>query len=137
MANISNFKRQHEEVSKIITYLKKETNNTSEENAFDIAKNISILAGKLKIHLREEDNSIYPMLLDSENKELREFGKEYNDEMKDIFEKFINFKNKYNTKSKLMNNIEGFKLETNKMINKLETRINKEDNHLYPILEKI
>jgi len=136
--NIANLRRQHTEVGEVIKYIKKEIiNGTIQDNAGDIAKNISFLAGKLKIHLGEEDRSLYPSLQSSENEELKKFGKTYYDEMDGILEGFNIYKEKYNTRTKILNSIGDFQIETNKVISLLKNRINKEDTHLYPLLEKL
>lgn len=45
----------------------------------------------------------------------------------------MNYKNRYNTKTKILSDIKGFVSETYRILEILEDRIKKEDANLYPI----
>ncbi|WP_202710846.1 hemerythrin domain-containing protein [Sporosalibacterium faouarense] len=138
MINLPNLKRQHKEVLEIVKYIEEKVkNNNITDNAMELAKNNNILAGKLKFHLKEEDNNLYPNLISSEDEKLREYSIEYSTEMEGIFDNFMSYKNKYNTKTKILKDESRYIKDTNKIIGNLKKRILKEDVHLYPILEKI
>lgn len=138
MLNIKLLRKQHDDASEIIRYVLEKVNmNTVEEDAMEIGKNISILAGKLKIHLNSEDKWLYPALLKSNNKELKQFYDTYYNEMKDIVDLFTSYKNKYNTQSKIISNINEFKDESIHIFTLLTNRIKKENEHLYTLLEEI
>lgn len=136
MTNLSNLKRQHIEIIdnvKIITKLIHDKN--FENNSNDIARNISILAGKLKIHLSSEDKFLYPNLLNHNHTEIRKKANQYVDEMGNLTVIFTDYKNKFNTKSKIMNNIDQFIKESKSIFNAIEKRIHKEDKELYVLLD--
>ncbi|CAH2212236.1 hemerythrin domain-containing protein [Tepidibacter aestuarii] len=138
MANISNLKRQHIEVIdtiKIIDKLIK--NNDFEKYSSDIAKNISMLSGKLKIHLDTEDKFLYPKLIKHDSTEVKDKANKYIDEMGNICKIFIEYKNRFNTKSKITNNLDEFIKESNYTFDMIQKRIHKEDIDLYPLLEKV
>ncbi|MTI48227.1 MAG: hemerythrin domain-containing protein [Firmicutes bacterium] len=138
MINLPNLKRQHKEVLEIVKYIEEKVkNNNITDNAMELAKNNNILAGKLKFHLKEEDNNLYPNLISSEDEKLREYSIEYSTEMEGIFDNFMSYKNKYNTKTKILKDESRYIKDTNKIIGNLKKRILKEDVHRYPILEKI
>ncbi|WP_270647145.1 hypothetical protein [Paeniclostridium hominis] len=51
-----------------------------------------------------------------------------------IAKTFNEFKVKFNTKNKILNNINEFKLEYPKIMNAISNRLNKEDKKLYVLL---
>lgn len=136
MANIQNLKRQHKDIINIIQIIKKLISNDDfENNSNDIAKNVSILAGKLKIHLSNEDKFLYPTLLNHKNIKIKNKADQYIDEMGNLAEVFMDYKNQFNTKNKIMNNIDAFMKKSESILNSIEKRINKEDNDLYLLIE--
>ncbi|MBD7911965.1 hemerythrin domain-containing protein [Clostridium cibarium] len=133
MANIKNLERQHLEIKKLFSEINEKINSKDVAgNIDDLVKDINILAGKLNIHMSSEDKFLYPTLIESDNKELREIAKEYSSEMGDIFAKFNDYKSKFNTKNKILGDVYGFIKESKQIVGLLESRISKEDKHLYP-----
>lgn len=133
MANIKNLERQHSEIKELFTRINEQINsNDVVGNIDNLVKEVNTLAGKLNVHMSTEDKFLYPTLIESNNRELREIAKEYRDEMGNIFVKFSNYKNKFNTKNKISSDVDGFLKESKDVIELLETRIFKEDKHLYP-----
>ena len=116
MRNIDKFSRQHEEIKEeLVFFIDISINkNNYEENLSEIALHINKLSGKLIIHLGSEDKFLYPDLLETENLELRNMAKEYIDEMGNISEKFKVYKDKNNTKTKILNNNDKFIIEKKK-----------------------
>lgn len=108
-----------------------------EENAAQIARGISRLAGTLKIHLANEDRYLYPTMLKSDEATLKSKVNEYQKEMGGLSQEFMTFKDKYNTTSKLMTNLSSAKKDITSIFKKIEERIQKEDHELYPLAEKI
>ncbi len=136
MSNIENLERQHLDIKEEILYIKQSINlDDLEKNAMDIAKHISLLAGKLKVHLGSEDKYLYPSLLSSDNISIKTIANFYINEMGNLSDAFIEYKNKFNTKSKIMNNQQGFIKESKDVALNLEKRIHKEDEELYPLLK--
>lgn len=128
MSQIDTIKKQHSEIANVLGKLK---NALSKEDYSAASSNINELAGKLKIHLRYEDDYIYPELLKSENTNVKNISNKFIKEMGDLASVFDDFKNKYNTKSKIESNITEFKSTCNVVIKALEKRLSKEDNELY------
>jgi len=136
MANMNMLKRQHEDILNVILGIRGTVKRGNlERDAANIATQISILAGKLKIHLGTEDEFMYPTLLDSSNSELVNVAREFIEEMGGISREFAEYKDCYNTKTKILNNQKGFLLETERIFRVLENRIEKEDKILYPLIE--
>ncbi|KRQ85763.1 hypothetical protein ABG79_02464 [Caloramator mitchellensis] len=137
MTNINNLERQHAEIRELITNISRSVDyKPLEENIDIIVKYINTLAGKITIHMNTEDNFLYPALLNSNNEQIRIIAKEYKQEMGNISNLFNLYKNKFNTKSKILNNIETFSKETIDILSLLQKRIEKEDKNLYPKIKE-
>ncbi|MEW8957392.1 hemerythrin domain-containing protein [Clostridium sp.] len=136
MFNINNFTRQHEEIYKSIEEIESLIKDSNiEENAMHLGKTISLLSGKLKVHLQSEDNFLYPSLLSISDSKIKTITQNYIDEMGNLKITFEDYKNKFNTKNKICSDINKFKMETDKILIALKNRLNKEDNHLYTLLK--
>jgi len=136
MLDIKILKRQHDEIYNVILGLKErmEAEGDLESKAFEIAQKINLLSGKLKIHLGTEDRYLYPYLLEKGSDELRKVAEDYVTEMGDISNKFSLYKSRFNTKSKIVNDLKSFVPETAKILKVIKERIMKEDVNLYKVL---
>ena len=124
--------RQHKEIEEIVLDIEQKIdNNDIEGDATHIAKQISMLAGKLRIHLATEDKSMYPYLLEKGDEKVKRLAREYADEMGHINEAFMAYKDEFNTRTKIMNNPQGFLSETKRVFKVLGERMAKEDTQLY------
>jgi len=133
--NIDNLKRQHVEIQASMEYILDIINKGNiMDSASDIAKEINMLAGKLRIHLLSENDFLYPYLLKSSDDKLKKLGKAYIDEMKSIGDRFMKYKDDYNTKSKIVANVSEFIRETKETFQLLKMRLDREDEELYPSL---
>jgi hypothetical protein len=134
--NIDNLIREHKGIFEEINYINsKITEKDFNDNLLDLTSHINKLAGKLKIHLGSEDKFLYPSLLNGHDNNLKTLANSYINEMGGISDTFTDYKNKFNTKSKIEsigNNI--FVIETKKILKSIETRINKEENELYKLI---
>lgn len=133
MFDIKTLRRQHKEIYDAISGLKGslEAVDHLEAGAFEISQQISVLAGKLKVHLGTEDRLIYPYILEKGSDELKRIAQGYVAEMGTISDEFSNYKNRFNTKNKIISDMKGFVTETAKILKVLEDRIKKEDSNLY------
>ncbi|KHD35362.1 cation-binding protein [Clostridium acetobutylicum] len=132
---IDNLKRQHTEIYSSIKMLKGFIDKKiSEEDYAEMAKTVSVLAGILKVHLQSEDKFLYPELLKNKDEAISNMAKEYIDDMGNIGKKFEEYKNKYNTKIKVCDNVLSLKKDTEEVLNLLVNRLNKEDKALYPLI---
>ncbi|MFU0825800.1 hemerythrin domain-containing protein [Clostridium sp.] len=135
MGNILNLKRQHVEIRELVNSINSLINrNNIENDAGEIAKNINILSGKVRIHLDSEDKFLYPDLLKEGNERVKNIAAAYTNEMGNIALVFNDYKNKFNTKTKILSDIDGFKKETYKVLKVLSNRLEKEDKELYPLI---
>ena len=136
MISISNFKRQHKEIEEIIKGIKNRLEaNSLKTDSVKVARDLNTLAGKLRIHLRTEDNVLYPTLQEIDSIEIKRIASSFMEDMTDIAETFMNYKDRFNTSAKILSSIDEFIYESNKVFGILAERIRKEDMRLYPLLE--
>ncbi|PKM50862.1 MAG: cation-binding protein [Firmicutes bacterium HGW-Firmicutes-7] len=137
MADMDSLDKQHvmirDYVKDIIEIVGK---NDLDNTASEVAKIISTLSGRLKIHLQTEDKFLYPKLLTDNNAEIRKTTELYIKEMGNISTEFENYKNQFNTRSKICADIENFKKQTKLIFQVLGKRLDQEDGHLYPMIRK-
>ena len=108
-----------------------------ENNAAQLAKSISHLAGMLKIHLGNEDRFLYPVMKESTDVTLQKKASDFQDEMGGLSEEFMSFKDNYNTQLKIAKDIESAKKDIDKMCKSIIERMKREDNDLYPLAKKV
>ena len=136
--NIDNLERQHKEIWTIFLAIEKIINLKNINNEIDeLVRNINVLAGKLNIHIISEDKFLYPKLMESNDLQIKNIAIKYYDEMGHISNTFKNFKNKFNTKNKITNNMQEFEKEAKNMFKTLRERLEKEDNSLYPKIKQL
>lgn len=138
MANITNLERQHVEIKDLFLKIKQGTNsNDIKVNLDTLVRDINTLAGKLNIHMNSEDKFLYPELINSRDEQLKQIAKQYSEEMGNIHQEFNNYKNKFNTKTKILSDADGFLKGSKEIIKLLENRISKEDIYLYPKMKSL
>jgi hemerythrin-like domain-containing protein len=133
---LRNYLEQHDNITEEIDFI---VNNISfeitEELAGELAKHINLLAGKLNIHLSMEDKYLYPSLTIKE-KEIANFSiADYVNEMGGLANEFTDFKGNYNTRQKLIANKNSFKTDAKLIMNKILTRIKKEEDTIYKLID--
>lgn len=135
MINLTNLKRQHiainNELDYILTQLKKEK---SSMDIYEMTVHINKLAGLLKMHLMDEDKFLYPNLLNCNDTKMLTMTQQYINEMGSLAADYTQFKNKYNTSTKVNTNLDLFIVETKTIIEALKNRMNKEDTQLYRLI---
>lgn len=136
MTQFNQMKDAHKNIYSLIADVRKMMNNT-EENSAQIAKEISRLSGSLKIHLGSEDRYLYSAMQKSSDLTLQKKAKEYQNEMGSLSQEFMTFKDNYNTQSKMQRNIKTAEKDISEMFKKIEARMHREDNELYPLAEKV
>lgn len=135
MINMDNFMRQHKDIIEELNFIENIVNREDYlKHLDDFVPHINSLAGKLKIHLNSEDKFLYPNLINGQDTELKNMGQEYIDEMGDIANAFINYKNEFNTKSKINNKADVFVNKTQPILKEIRNRILKEENGLYKLI---
>ena len=135
MANKNDLIRQHKEIREMIDFLKNHLQESKvRSEASHLAQNISFLAGKLRIHLIAEDDSLYPRLLEGNDVKAKEIAERFSQEMGNLSQVFTAYKVKYNISSKILTNVDAYISDTKVIVEALENRIGREDKELYVLL---
>ena len=135
MIDINNFIRQHKDILSDINEIDKIVSKQDyEEHLNEFVSHINSLAGKLKVHLSYEDKFLYPNLIKGEDMELKSMTEEYMREMGDIADVFTAYKNEFNTRSKINERLDTFKVDTKRILDEIKNRISKEENGLYKVI---
>lgn len=133
--NLKSYLDQHKAVKEEIKIIKSlVASEDYEKNGRDIALHISTLAGKIKMHLSMEDKYLYPGLIEKGSADVKKMANSYQQEMGNLADEFVKYKDKYNTDPKLLQSAESIKSDTEKIFQKIETRMQREENELYKLI---
>jgi hemerythrin-like domain-containing protein len=130
--NMTNLDRQHRTIMEEINLIENEIKKGSQDiNPSVAALHISRLAGQLKIHLMEEDEYLYPKLMNCTDDSIKSLADQYNNEMGNLAAEYTSFKSKFNMANKIKENMNEFLIEGKRVIGALKNRIEKENSGLY------
>ena len=138
MDRTSNLIKQHEDLAGLVTeinlYLEPEK---IRENASKVRSILSSLGGKLRVHLVLEDKVLYPFLIKSDDKKIRELTDQYITEMGHIKVAFSDYSKKWSSPTTISAGAENFISDTQSVFSVLAKRIEKENNELYPMVDRL
>ena len=106
------------------------------KNAIEIDSNLIILSNILKVHLADEDNSLYPKLAAHSNSNLAETAKRFQYEMNGILAKFKRYSSKWNADT-ITHAPSRFHMETLRIFETIGNRIGQEERVLYAMFDRI
>ncbi|MDD4509789.1 MULTISPECIES: hemerythrin domain-containing protein [Caproicibacterium] len=135
--NISDLKRQHTEILSLIASIETLSAENIDSAAKDIVYNINTLSGKMKMHLLSEDQFLYPSLMNSSDKRIKETACKFSEEMGGLAGAFQPFVKQYNVPSGITQQKDNFSAESKKVFGLIKERIENEDRKLYPLIEKL
>ena len=102
--------------------------------AFELSLKIGQLSGSLVLHLKSEDEILYPTMMRSTTDKIRKTAEEFNREMGSLAQKFIEYKRTYMLASNIKVDPKKFIAETETIICALKNRLENEDRILYPMV---
>jgi len=105
-------------------------------DATEVRMCLADLSGKLKVHLAAEDHSLYPSLLKHEKEEIRAIVQQFIDEIGSLSTVLMGYLEKWPSPLPIQDNPGDFIKDTKGILSALAGRIEKEDNQLYPLLDK-
>jgi hypothetical protein len=103
----------------------------------DHRKLLAQLAGQVKMHLKAEDDSLYPRLLSHDDADVRTKAKKLQDSMGTIAHSFDGFYQKWITGGAIAGNTAGYLTEMRGIVNALSQRMDMEDRELYDFADKL
>lgn len=135
--NIDKFKQQHVDILGSISMLRKLAHAGITINADEIAKLIVSMSSTIKLHLAVEDRVLYPALQNSNDTVMARMGQQFQDEMEVIARTYDGFVRRWNTAHNLEKDEKGFRAEANVVLKTLHERMQRENVHFYPRIEKL
>lgn len=134
--NINLLKNQHVIIRKLVDEIEIQLRTEDfASQAFDISLKIGQLSGTLVLHLKSEDEFLYPSLMHSKKESLRRTAEEFNREMGNLAEVFMEYKRTYMLASNIKMDPQKFRVDTRNVLLALKKRLDNEDGRLYPIAE--
>ncbi|HEY3784105.1 MAG TPA: hemerythrin domain-containing protein [Steroidobacteraceae bacterium] len=98
---------------------------------------LSLLSGKLFVHLAVEDRLLYPGILHCEDPAVRAASQRFLQEMGPISQAFKSDSIRWGTQGAIQSRPDAFVAETKQILAAVEERIRRENRALYPLFEKL
>ncbi|HTW85060.1 MAG TPA: hemerythrin domain-containing protein [Candidatus Sulfotelmatobacter sp.] len=95
------------------------------------------LAGSLKMHLKGEDESLYPHLLTHGSAEVRIKAAQFQMSMSEFSERFDRFYQRWTKEGSIASDPAGYQAELRVIIDSLVRRMDLEDNELYALADRL
>ncbi|MBI5902394.1 MAG: hemerythrin domain-containing protein [Deltaproteobacteria bacterium] len=138
MISTTSFREQHKEMLAIAGEISKGLNvEALKKDASNVRTLLSRLAGKLSVHLAMEDNALYPALASHADASVRLTANNFIREMGGIKKALDAYTRKWATATLIQNGAADFVKETRELFTALARRIEKEDNELYAVIDRL
>lgn len=133
-------RKQHQDIRQIIRELREDiydSEGLDSGNSLWIALKIGTLNGILQMHLKYEDDYLYPILINNkENEKLREAAGRFSAEMGNLALVFKDYQEKYIRNPEIIKkDIKQFITETDQILNAISQRIDREEDELFQYAE--
>lgn len=128
--------KQHEEIKKALRELKEDVYSREDlpHNALWIALKIGHLSGVLNMHLKFEDDYLYPCLLESKVDEAKKVSTDLVDEMGELANLFNDYQKKYLLNPHaIRKQPDEFRHDTLRIIDSILKRIEAEEKDVYSL----
>jgi hypothetical protein len=137
MARTDVFRRQHAEIAEVAAEITAALDAKELASSAEIMSGLlSVLGGKLTIHLAMEDKGLYPRLLRHQNLVIRDTAKRFMHEMGGIQTVFGEYLTRWRDAAVIQKRPDDFIKETRTLLAALSARVSREDNDLYPIVDR-
>ena len=137
MAYTDNFRKQHGELLNVAKAMAKLLDaDNLKKDATEVRHLLSVLHGKLSVHLVMEDKSLYPRLLSHHDADIRATTKRFIDEMGTLAGVFKGYVGKWPTPAAIQADPQTFIAETGAVFEALGGRITRENNELYVMADE-
>lgn len=136
MSKTARYREQHAEAEMLIRQIASELDPTRlSTDASGVRRLLSSLAGKLAIHLKIEDECLYPMLAKHTDPKLRSLALSFQQEMGTLFPAFKEYTSRWPSPLEIQKNAQAFTRETKEIFAALRRRIERENTQLYTAVD--
>ena len=132
-------KRQHYDIRRALQELQEDVYDIEEvlKNQLTIALRIGNLSGILLMHLKYEDEYLYPELLKHASSEVKALAESNMQEMGTLAKVFEEYQDKYLRKpGSIMKETASFIEDTNRILYTISKRVESEEHELFPLLHQ-
>ncbi|MFZ2958599.1 MAG: hemerythrin domain-containing protein [Candidatus Ozemobacteraceae bacterium] len=137
MPQFEQYQEQHHEILALMTEALERLHGVMERNdSIEMLRKLSILAEKIRLHLAQEDQLLYPALFRHPNSEVRETAQRYLTSMGNLNETFQEYLHRWNVPEKICQEPQDFIQKTKVVFDALAKRILSEEANLYPLTRR-
>lgn len=134
MSTTGRFRTQHADLLRMVKDLRTDLESPTMD-AKALRSALSVIAGKISLHLAMEDDSLYPRMRSHPNPDLGSLAMRFSEEMQGIKSAFQAYSDRWNSQ-RIEVDRAGFSKDTNAIFLALENRIHRENNELYALYDK-
>ena len=136
MANLQKLSQEHDELLKLVERLRVAVAAAHSPPVVELYSLRAELATTLIAHLKAEDWAVYPRLMACGDAEIAATAKAFSDEMGGLAAAFGVYAQRWDAMT-IQANWHGFCLETKDILAELTSRISRENEGLYPLIERL
>ena len=137
MMKTEKFREQHVEILELANKISDLLNaDQLRKDSSEMFKLVSRFTATVKLHLVMEDDVLYPLLREHKDLDIRSLAQKYIYEHGGARYNIIEYAAKWTKIFAIQQNPEGFIKDTKNIFDLLKKRIDKEDNELFPIVDK-
>lgn len=107
------------------------------KDANEVRNTLSMLSGKLAVHLAMEDSNFYPSLVNHRDPSVKSIAGRFYKEIGGMKEAFMEYSKRWSTPANIQTHAQEFVIETKNLLGALSKRIEKEDLELYRIADRL
>ena len=136
MSQLSKLHEDHAILAKLFSQLGSAVESSeppSQLVLFDLRRE---LVSTLLAHLKLEDWTLYPRLIESDNEAISDAGRKFQQEMGGLAPAFVSFCDKWSS-SRIESDWAGYCADTREILDALENRLLRENRELLPLLERL
>ncbi|AIF47506.1 hemerythrin domain-containing protein [Dyella japonica] len=135
--NIDRFKREHVDLMVAVGALRELVQAGVREHADSIVQQLVSMSGAIRLHLAAEDRVLYPALVASSDPLIAQTGRVFQEEMGGLAATYMAFVSRWNIASAIADDPQGFRDEANVVFKALHHRVQRENQELYPLADRV
>ncbi len=136
MTKTSNLRRQHDAALDLVADIRDVmAAYRGERDAFALSLRLAKLTAVLRIHFAQEDKYLYPTLMTCGDAQVRETACAFVEEMGEIGPAYEAFVSRWKNSDMIAADIKGFRSHATAIFDALATRVERENEILYPLAD--
>ena len=138
MSRTADLRCQHDAATRLVARIMFRIEHFEDgDDAYPIGLDLAKLHGLLRIHLTQEDVVLYPAMIGSGDTKLAMIASRFAIEMGDLADQFERFVRRWGSSAVIGARFDHFRSEALAIFAALETRIDRENDELYPLADTL